>query len=60
MSSEHVLEIGFPVMRYDITLPLLEGRVPIDGVKLQKLAKEVVAASPDVVQKMQKLLGTGE
>ncbi len=25
-------EIEFPVMRYDITLPLLEGRVPIDGV----------------------------
>ena len=29
------LEIEFPVMRYDITLPLLEGRVPIDGVKLR-------------------------
>jgi 4,5-dihydroxyphthalate decarboxylase len=28
-------EIEFPVMRYDITLPLLEGRVPIDGVKLK-------------------------
>ncbi len=33
---------------------------PIDGMKLQKLSKEVIAASPDVVQKMQKLLGTGE
>jgi 4,5-dihydroxyphthalate decarboxylase len=31
------LEIEFPVMRYDITLPLLEGRVPIDGVKLQRV-----------------------
>jgi 4,5-dihydroxyphthalate decarboxylase len=29
------LEIEFPVMRYDITMPLLEGRVPIDGVKLK-------------------------
>ena len=29
------LEIEFPVMRYDITLPLLEGRVPIDGVTLK-------------------------
>jgi 4,5-dihydroxyphthalate decarboxylase len=28
-------EIEFPVMRYDITLPLLEGRVPIDGVRLK-------------------------
>jgi 4,5-dihydroxyphthalate decarboxylase len=34
MSTE-TLEIEFPVMRYDITMPLLEGRVPIDGVKLK-------------------------
>ena len=34
MSSE-TREIEFPVMRYDISLPLLEGRVPIDGVKLK-------------------------
>jgi 4,5-dihydroxyphthalate decarboxylase len=35
MPSGNPLEIEFPVMRYDITLPLLEGRVPIDGVKLK-------------------------
>lgn len=29
------LELEFPVMRYDITLPLLEGRVPIEGVALK-------------------------
>ena len=29
------LEIEFPVMRYDITLPLLEGRVAIEGVTLK-------------------------
>ena len=29
------LEIEFPVMRYDITLPLLEGRVPIEDVTLK-------------------------
>ena len=34
MTSESI-EIEFPVMRYDITMPLLEGRVPIDGVKLK-------------------------
>jgi 4,5-dihydroxyphthalate decarboxylase len=28
-------EVEFPVMRYDITLPLLEGRVPIEGVRLK-------------------------
>jgi hypothetical protein len=30
---------------------------PATGVELETLAKEVMAASPDVVQKMQKLLG---
>jgi 4,5-dihydroxyphthalate decarboxylase len=34
MSTES-LEIEFPLMRYDITMPLLEGRVAIDGVKLK-------------------------
>jgi 4,5-dihydroxyphthalate decarboxylase len=29
------LEIEFPIMRYDITMPLLEGRVAIDGVTLK-------------------------
>ncbi len=35
MSFDQPLEIEFPVMRYDITLPLLEGRVAVDGVKLK-------------------------
>ena len=35
MSTGEPLEIQFPVMRYDITLPLLEGRVPIEGVILK-------------------------
>lgn len=35
MTSTQLLEIEFPVMRYDITMPLLEGRVAIDGVKLK-------------------------
>ena len=34
MTTESV-EIEFPLMRYDITLPLLEGRVPIEGVRLK-------------------------
>lgn len=29
------IELGFPIMRYDITMPLLEGRVDIPGVKLR-------------------------
>jgi 4,5-dihydroxyphthalate decarboxylase len=35
MTSTQLLEIEFPVMRYDIMMPLLEGRVAIDGVKLK-------------------------
>lgn len=29
------LEIEFPVMRYDITMPLLEGRVALEGITLK-------------------------
>jgi 4,5-dihydroxyphthalate decarboxylase len=35
MSVNRTLEVEFPVMRYDITMPILEGRVPIHGVKLK-------------------------
>ncbi len=35
MSTKEAVEIEFPLMRYDITMPLLEGRVPIDGVALK-------------------------
>ena len=35
MSASEVIEVDFPVMRYDITLPLLEGRVPVEGVVLK-------------------------
>jgi len=35
MTARAPLEIEFPLMRYDITMPLLEGRIPIDGVKLK-------------------------
>jgi 4,5-dihydroxyphthalate decarboxylase len=30
-----MMEVEFPVMRYDITMPLLEGRVAIDGISLK-------------------------
>jgi len=35
MTDAEPLEIDFPLMRYDITMPLLEGRVAIDGVKIK-------------------------
>ena len=31
------IEIGFPIVRYDITLPLLQGRIEIDGVRLNPM-----------------------
>jgi len=35
MSASQALEIPFPIMRYDITMPLFEGRVEISGVRLK-------------------------
>lgn len=35
MSTSQPLEIEFPVMRYDITMPLLEGRVAVEGVEFK-------------------------
>ena len=35
MATGEMLEVEFPVMRYDITVPLIEGRVAVDGVKLK-------------------------
>jgi 4,5-dihydroxyphthalate decarboxylase len=46
MSTES-LEIEFPVMRYDITMPLLEGRVPIDGVKLKPVRSSSMISKED-------------
>lgn len=54
MSSNEALEIEFPVVRYDITLPLLEGRVPIDGVTLKP------AKSSSMINKEDPKLKAGE
>ncbi len=35
MTAQQTLDLEFPVMRYDITMPLLEDRIPIDGVTLR-------------------------
>jgi 4,5-dihydroxyphthalate decarboxylase len=35
MIAEQLLEIEFPVMRYDITMPILEGRATVEGVTLK-------------------------
>ncbi len=35
MTTDQILEVEFPVMRYDITMPLLEGRVAVDGVRFK-------------------------
>jgi 4,5-dihydroxyphthalate decarboxylase len=46
MSTEN-LEIEFPVMRYDITMPLLEGRVPIEGVKFKPVKSSSMVNKED-------------
>ncbi|HME61613.1 MAG TPA: hypothetical protein VKH62_10215 [Candidatus Binatia bacterium] len=50
MTSESI-EVEFPVMRYDITMPLLEGRVPIDGVKLKlvKVSSMINKEEPEII-----------
>lgn len=40
-------EVEFPVMRYDITLPLLEGRVPIQGVRLKPVKASSMISKED-------------
>jgi len=47
MSTDQPLEIEFPVMRYDITLPLLEGRVAVDGVKLKPVKSSSMINKPE-------------
>ena len=34
MTRADVIEVRIPWMRYDVTMPLIEGRVTIDGVTL--------------------------
>ena len=41
------LEIEFPVMRYDIALPILEGRVRIDGVTLKPVKTSSMINKPE-------------
>lgn len=50
MAGSELLEIGFPNMRYDITLPLLQGRVEIEGVKLKpvKSSSMVFSDNPEL------------
>ena len=47
MSTSPMLEIEFPVMRYDITMPLLEGRVVVDGVKLKPVKTSSMISKED-------------
>ncbi|HEY7218674.1 MAG TPA: hypothetical protein VH985_09800 [Candidatus Binatia bacterium] len=46
MNTEN-LAIEFPVMRYDITMPLLEGRVPVDGVKFKPVKSSSMVNKED-------------
>ena len=41
------LTLSFPIMRYDIALPLLEGRIDIPGVKLEPARVPAMIFTPD-------------
>jgi 4,5-dihydroxyphthalate decarboxylase len=47
MGTGELLEIEFPVMRYDITMPLLEGRVEVEGVKLKPVKASSMVSKED-------------
>lgn len=47
MSASDLLEIQFPRMRYDITMPFLEDRVDIEGVKLKPVKTPVMIFNED-------------
>jgi 4,5-dihydroxyphthalate decarboxylase len=47
MATGELLEIEFPVMRYDITMPLLEGRVEVEGVKLKPVKASSMISKED-------------
>jgi 4,5-dihydroxyphthalate decarboxylase len=47
MATGQMLEVEFPVMRYDITMPLLEGRVVVDGVALKPVKTSSMISRED-------------
>lgn len=49
MSATSEIEIEFPVMRYDIMLPLQEGRVQVEGVKFKPLQSSSMVARDDPI-----------
>src|SRR5258705_4019515 len=55
MSSESMstqtLEVEFPVMRYDVTMPLLEARVVVDGVQLKPVKSSSMINKEDAKMK---------
>jgi 4,5-dihydroxyphthalate decarboxylase len=50
MAREDAMDLGFPALRYDITLPLADGRVGIDGVTLRpaKISSMVFKDVPEM------------
>ena len=54
MSASEPLEIEIPVMRYDITMPLVEGRVAVEGVALKP------ARSSSMINKEEPKMKTGD
>ncbi len=49
--STQTLEVEFPIMRYDVTMPLLEGRVSVDGVQLKPVKSSSMINKEDAKMK---------
>ena len=51
MTTDPLLEIEIPVMRYDITMPILDGRVTIEGVTLKPVKSSSMINQEDSTMK---------
>ena len=47
MTTDELLEVELPVIRYDITMPLLEGKVGVEGVKFKPVKASSMISKED-------------
>ena len=51
MTTDELLEVELPVMRYDITMPLLEGKVAVEGLKFKPVKASSMVSKEDPMLK---------
>ena len=47
MTTDKLIEVELPVMRYDITMPLLEGKVEVEGLKFKPVKASSMVSKED-------------